>query len=399
VTTPSETSSELPSLSTGSSSMLKPSEQMRDLQAQAPVCKVRTPAGDEAWLVTRHAEVKQLLMDDRLGRSHPHPPTAPRYVDTPFLNMLITDDDPDHARKLHAEMRSYLTPSFSARRMAKLRPHVEALAEGMIDAMAAKGPPADLHGEFSVPFALEVLYALIGIPEDERPRLLELMGRMAVLHDPTAAEEGRDAVFEHLSGLVDRKRGGDDEDVISRLCAAGVDDGKIGTLSAGVLFAGLDSVASHIDVGVALLVAHPEQRDEMLADPERMAHGVEEVLRTAKAGNSMLPRYASDDIDIGGVTIGAGDLVLLDFTLTNFDDQVFDEAERFDVTRQPNPHMTFGHGMWHCIGAPLARVELRTVFGTLFTRLPELRLAKPMEELELESELLSGGLTELPITW
>lgn len=390
---------DLPKLGTGPSAMLRPPELLRDLQEQAPICKVITPAGDEAWLVTRHEEVKELLKDERINRSHADPPNAPRYVDTPFFNLLITDSDPDEATRLHKSMRALLTPSFSARRLARLRHKVEALAEEMVQALVDKGPPADLHNDFSQPFALQVLYELIGIPVEDRMMILQLMGRMAVLHDPASAEKGAEELFAYISALVGRKRGQPGDDVISRLCEAGVEDERIGTLAAGVLFAGLDSVISHIDVGVLVLANNPDKRDLAMRDAGTMAIAVEEVLRAAKAGSSMLPRWAAGDVEIGDVTIKAGELVLLDFTLSNFDTRAFDEPDTFDVTRVPNPHLTFGHGMWHCIGAPLARVELQTAFSTLFRHLPDLRVAVAPEDLKLETGQLSGGLLELPVTW
>ncbi|GAB2663658.1 cytochrome P450 [Saccharopolyspora gloriosae] len=390
---------DLPKLGTGPSAMLRPPEMLRNLQEQAPICKVITPAGDEAWLVTRHEEVKELLKDERINRSHPDPPSAPRYVDTPFFNLLITDSDPDEATRLHKSMRALLTPSFSARRLARLRHKVEALAEDMVQALVDKGPPADLHNDFSQPFALQVLYELIGIPVEDRMMILQLMGRMAVLHDPVSAEKGAEELFAYISALVGRKRGQPGDDVISRLCEAGVEDERIGTLAAGVLFAGLDSVISHIDVGVLVLANNPDKRDLAMRDAGTMAIAVEEVLRAAKAGSSMLPRWAAGDVEIGDVTIKAGELVLLDFTLSNFDTRAFDAPDTFDVTRAPNPHLTFGHGMWHCIGAPLARVELQTAFSTLFRKIPDLQVAVAPEDLKLESGQLSGGLLELPVTW
>lgn len=390
---------DLPELGTGPSAMLRPPEDLRRLQQQAPVCKVRTPAGDEAWLVTRHDAVKQLLKDERLNRSHPDPDNAPRYVNTPFFNLLITDTDPARASELHSEMRRLLTPSFSARRLARLRPKVEALAEEMVQGLLAKGPPADLHADFSQPFALNVLYELIGVPAQDRFKIVELMGRMAVLHDPAAAERGAQELFDYLAELVGRKRDELGEDVISRLIEAGVEDQRIGSLAAGVLFAGLDSVISHIDVGVLVLSNDPAKRDSAMQDAGSMAIAVEEVLRAAKAGSSMLPRYATAEVEFGGVTIRAGDLVLLDFTLSNFDERAFERPDEFDTTRAPNPHLTFGHGIWHCIGAPLARVELQTAFSTLFRHMPDLRVGVPADELRMESGQLSGGLLELPVTW
>ncbi|WP_235883483.1 cytochrome P450 [Saccharopolyspora elongata] len=122
-------------------------------------------------------------------------------------------------------------------------------------------------------------------------------------------------------------------------------------------------------------------------------------LRTAERGGPGLPRYAREDVEIGGVTIRAGEAVLLDTTLANFDGSAFEEPDRFDVTRAPNPHLAFAHGPWHCLGAPLARIELRTVFASLLPRFPSLRLAVPVEELRLSADSFTSKLVELPVTW
>ncbi|MFI6094876.1 cytochrome P450 [Lentzea sp. NPDC051213] len=374
---------------------LRPSAQLRELQAQAPVCRVRTPAGDEAWLVTRYAEVKQLLMDERIGRSHLDPATAPRYVDSPLMDMLLI---PDHeaARDAHKQARAWLAPNFTARRVLNLRPRVEQVAASTLDAFVESGAPADLHGGFSFPFALLVLCELIGVPLDERDRLLEPMQQMGEVDNRDGAEDGMGALFDYAAELAAHKREFPGEDVISRMVQNGATDEQVGAIAANLLFAGLESIASHIDLGVALLTTHPEQRDVALAN---LPAAVEEVLRAAKAGGSALPRYASEDIEIGGVTIRDGDLVLIDFTLANFDTQAFDDPSRFDVTRSPNAHLTFAHGIWHCVGAPLARVQLQVAFETLFTRLPSLRLAVPVEELQMRGGGLSDGLGGLPVTW
>ncbi|MFJ9034171.1 cytochrome P450 [Streptomyces sp. NPDC102274] len=392
------TSHELPSLRGVPPTVLRLSPLLRELQTRSPVCKVRTPAGDEGWLVTRHAELKELLRDERLARAHPDPANAPRYVQNPFLDMLVSDDA-ELARKLHSETRAMLTPNFSARRVLNLMPKVEAIAEGLLESFVAQGPPADLHGGFSLPFSLTVLGELIGVPAEDRGLLVTLLSRMGGLDDPNTVQGGQQDLFGYLVELAGRKRAEPGDDVISRLCVNEPSDERIGPIAAGVLFAGLEAVASHIDLGVVLFSLYPEQRDAALGDPKLMSGAVEEILRSAKAGGSVLPRYATEDVEIGGVTIRFGALVLLDFTLSNFDTQVFDDPELFDITRSPNPHLTFGHGMWHCIGAPLARMQLKTAYTLLFTRLPGLRLALPVEELQVLGGQLSAGLTELPVTW
>ncbi|MEW1724236.1 cytochrome P450 [Streptomyces sp. NPDC093109] len=392
------TSQELPAYQGGSPSVLRLSPLLRDLQSRAPLCKVRTPAGDEGWLVTRHAELKSLLHDERLGRAHPDLANAPRYVRNPFLDMLIVEDA-EVARKMHAEARALLTPNFSARRVLGLMPKVEAVAEATLADFVAQGPPADLHGGFSLPLSLGVLGELLGVPAEDRGRLTAALARMGDLGDPEGGRRGQRELFGYLEELAVRKRAEPGDDVISRLCAAEPSDARIGPIAAGLLFAGLESVAGHIDLGVVLFTLHPEQRDRALADPKVMAGAVEEILRSAKAGGSVLPRYATEDVEIGDVTIRTGELVLLDFTLTNFDRRVFDDPELFDIGRSPNPHLTFGHGMWHCIGAPLARTQLKTAYTLLFSRLPGLRLTAPADEIRVPGGQLSGGLAELEVAW
>lgn len=392
------TSYELPEITADPPTVLRLSPLLRELQARSPLCRVKTPAGDEAWLVTRHAELKALLMDERLGRSHPDPANAPRYVKNPFLDMAITDEDPVTAHKLHSELRALIVPNLTAKRVRDLKPWVEATAEEVLEEFVAQGQPADLRGRLSLPFSLRVLCELIGIPPEDRERVVALLAGLADVDDPRAAH-GQQTLFTYLIELADRKRADPGDDVMSRLCGDGIPSERVGTVAAMLLFAGLDAVASHIDLGVILLATDPDARRAALADPKVMAGAVEEILRSAKAGGSVLPRYASADVEFGGVTIKAGELVLLDFTLPNFDEQVFDEPERFDIARSPNPHLTFGHGMWHCVGAPLARLELRTMYTLLFTRLPGLRLDLPVEDLQVLGGRLSAGLTELPMRW
>ncbi|MFJ4920198.1 cytochrome P450 [Streptomyces sp. NPDC088725] len=388
------------SLEGGESSVLRLSPLLRELQMRAPITKITTPAGDEGWLVTRHAELKQLLHDERLARAHADPANAPRFVKSPLMDLLISDDI-EASRAAHAELRSVLTPQFSARRVLNMMPVVEEIAGQMLDGLAAQERPADLRANFSLPYALTVLCALIGIPVEEQGRLLAALGAMGTLNDAEGVAKSQAELYGMLAELAGRRRAEPQEDVISQLCQVLPEDERVGPIAAALLFAGLDSVASHVDLGVVMFTLYPDQLQDALADEKLMRSGVEEILRAAKAGGSgaALPRYATDDITIGDVTMHTGDLVLLDFTLVNFDEAVFDEPEVFDIRRSPNEHLTFGHGIWHCVGAPLARMMLKTAYTQLFTKLPGLKLARPVEELQVTSGQLNGGLTELLVTW
>jgi cytochrome P450 len=370
------------------------------LQAERPITRVRTPTGDEAWYVARYSELKQLLGDGRLGRSHPDPEHAPRISDSilfggPAENYETEDAD-------HARMRALLTPYFSARRLEALRPRVEALVDELLEALAAVTPPVDLHEALSFPLPVLVICELLGVPYEDRAQFRAWSQGMADLHDRQRADAALGSLIGYMGDLVTRKRAHPGDDVISGLCAA--EDGTItddhaAFLAAVLLFAGHETTVVRIDLGTLLLLANPDQRVALLRDRSLLTSAVEEILRASTTGGGGLPRYPRADIEIGGVTLGAGEAVLLDLGAANHDERAFDDPGRFDVARQPNSHLTFGYGPRFCIGAPLARIELQAVFGRLVSRFPTMRLAVPIEQLRIRADLLTGGLAEFPVTW
>ena len=161
----------------------------------------------------------------------------------------------------------------------------------------------------------------------------------------------------------------------------------------------LPDIRGGIDTGTLQLLANPDQWQALLDDPSLVAAAVEEILRVSGTGGGGVPRWARTDIEVGGVTIRAGEAVLLDLGAANHDERQFGCPARFDIARTPSSHLTFGHGTRYCLGAPLARIELQAVFVRLRQRFPTMRLAVPIEDLQTRSERLTGGLTELPVTW
>jgi cytochrome P450 len=176
-------------------------------------------------------------------------------------------------------------------------------------------------------------------------------------------------------------------------------DDEIAMLSMGLLFAGHETTVAAIDMGALCLLANPGQQQALASDPDRVTSAVEEILRAPGRGGGGIPRYARTDLQIGEVTVRAGELVLLDLRAANHDPAVFPSPDRFDITRQGQAHLSFGHGGHYCLGAPLARIELQAVFTQLLARFPEMRLAVPVEQLRMRSGTLTGGLTELPVEW
>lgn len=373
---------------------------VRRLQAERSIVRVRTPTADEAWYVTRHAELRQLLGDSRLGRSHPDPAHAPRVNHSTLFGGPTENYETELAD--HAGMRALLTPYFSARRMEALRPRVEALADELLDRLAAMRPPVDLHEALSLSLPMLVICELLGVPAEDGAQFRIWSQGMADLHDQRRADASLASLVVNMGDLVTRKRARPGDDVLSGLCMA--EDGTVANeqvafLAAMLLFAGYETTVVRLDLGGLLLLTNPEQRTAMLHDGSLLTSGVEEVLRASATGGGGLSRYPRVDIQIAGVTLAAGDAVLLDVGAANHDERTFDSPDRFDVTRKPNPHLTFGYGPRFCIGAPLARLELQAVFERLLRRFPTMRLATPIGQLRTCDNMLIRGLTELPVTW
>lgn len=379
------------------------------LRAAGPITRVRTPAGDVVWLVTRYEEAKALFADRRLGRSHPKPEEAARVSDAGV--MAGPSGEHEHEDEDHTSMRRLLTPAFSAKRMRRLHDRVAELAEGLVDGLVDGSAPGDdgvvdLHAGFSVPLPIFVICELLGVPVADRVYFKGLSERMATLtgDDPAVAR----AEFErYTAGLAQAKRDEPGEDVISDLVAAQehdprLTDARLAELVVGLLFAGHETTVNRLSLGVVLLLVNPEVRDRVVADPEGSVDAVvEEVLRLAEPGGMGLLRYAHEDVTVSDgeqeVTIARGDGVVIVTSAANRDEGAFDDAAAFDPDRSPNPHLSFGHGPHFCIGASLARTELRVGLTTLFRRLPGLSLAVDPASLTLHTERLTGGLDTLPV--
>ena len=378
------------------------------LRREAPVAAVTTPAGDPAWLVTRYEEVRDLLGDKRLGRSHPHPEKAARIThgavqEGPSGNYETEEAD-------HTRMRRLLTPAFSAKRMRQMGEDVQALVDGYVDDLVAakEASPdgvADLHENLAVPLPVAVICRLLGVPHEHSAYFRDLSDRMASF-DPAVDAAGARAEFgRYMAGLAEQKRAEPGEDVISDLVRAQAEDEtydyeEMIRLSVGLLFAGHETTVNRIGLGTLLLLTHRERWQDLTADPDgRTDAHVEEIMRLGAPGDLGLLRYAHTDVAVGGVTIAEGDAVILSINAANRDPQAFADAEAFDPDRAERAHVGFGHGGHFCIGASLARTELRTVFSTLARRLPDLRLAADLDDIEVRTQHLTGGVTGLPVTW
>jgi pentalenolactone synthase len=368
----------------------------RALRDKCPISQVRTAVGDVAWLVTGYHQAKALFGDERFGRAHPDPDNAPRLSDSvlgaPIGNYETEQDD-------HNRLRKLIAPAFSARRMQALRPRVEEITNELLDRITTLDRPVDLHRELSYPLPVQVICELLGVPPRDHDKVKALSAAINRLDDREASAAGLGDLMEYMFELIEEKKHCPADDVISEMVAADEGWGQIALVAALLLYTGHETTVTRIDYGTLLLLRDRSQWDAIRDDPALIPRAVEEILRFATTGNGTMMRYARTDVDVDGVRIQAGDAVMLAAAVANRDAQAFADADRFDITRQPNQHLSFGYGRYFCVGASLARIELQVVLGALTKRFPTLRLAVPPDRLRLRTEVSTCGVAELPVTW
>ncbi|MEU3957294.1 cytochrome P450 [Streptomyces achromogenes] len=379
-----------------------------ELRETAPVSRARLKVnGKPAWLVTRHDLYKKLLGDDRVTANLklpgyplqvPVPDEILQSVPLTFLSM----DPPDHTVQ-----RRMLAPEFSVRRMRELRGRVQQIVDEQIDRMLEKGAggPVDLVTALALPVPSLVICELLGVPYEDHGRFEEWAWAI-MNHDISEEDRGR-AHYEldrYVDGLVTAKESEPGDDMISRLIefnrqTPAVEHSDIVSMSKLMLVTGHETTANMIALGVLALLEHPDQLAAVRAEPELMPRAVEELLRFFSISDAGTARVAREDIELGGVTIRAGEGILPLNNAANHDPRVFPDPDRLDVRREARSQLAFGYGVHQCIGQNLARMELDVVYSTLFDRIPTLRLATPVEELRFKDDAIVYGLYELPVTW
>jgi cytochrome P450 len=382
-----------------------PPPALRALQAERPITKVRLWDGSTPWLVTGYDDQRALLADPRISTdsTHPHYPYPSAAVKErlreakTFINM----DSPDHAR-----LRRMVTAPFSVKRMEALRPAIQKIVDDLIDAMLAGPAPVDLVEAFALPVPSSVICELLGVPYADHDFFQTnskiLINRNTTPEQAAAATQG---LTEYLDRLVDDKLARPGDDLLSQL-AERVRAGEISQREAAnmgilLLIGGHETTANMIALGTLTLLQHPDQLAELREsdDPKLIAGAVEELLRYLNIPHAGRRRVALTDVRIGRVTIRAGEGVILANDLGNRDPAVFPEPDRLDVHRDARRHVAFGFGVHQCLGQPLARVELQVVYGTLYRRIPTLKLAVDLDQIAFKHDELVYGVYELPVTW
>ncbi|MFI6863957.1 cytochrome P450 [Streptomyces sp. NPDC050421] len=371
-------------------------------RGQQSVSRVRLFDGRTVWLVTGHAEARALLVDPRLSSDRENPAFpffARRQAATTQKRVeLLGLDDPEHNVQ-----RRMLIPSFTVRRAAALRPSIQGIVDRLLDAMVEQGPPAELVNAFALPVPSMVICALLGVPYADHEFFEAQSRKLLRGPDGSDVEAARDALSEYFRVLIERKRRepGDgllDELIAKQLETGALDLDELVRLAQILLVAGHETTANMISLGTLTLLQHPDQLALMRDGGDRVPAVVEELLRFLSIADG-LSRVAVEDIEVGGVTLRAGDGVLLSTAVVNRDEAAFPSPDELDLGRGARNHVAFGFGIHQCLGQNLARAELEIALPALFGRLPGLRLAVPAEEIPFKPGDTVQGLIELPVTW
>ncbi|ETK30502.1 cytochrome P450 [Microbispora sp. ATCC PTA-5024] len=373
------------------------------LRREEPLCRIRLPYGEPAWLATRYEDVRVVLGDPRFSRAAAAGRDEPRArAHRPRPGGILSFDPPEHTR-----LRRLVAKAFTVRRVEQLRPRAQEIADGLADAMLAKGAPADLVEDFGLPLPITVICELLGVPVDDRTEFRTwsdaFLSTTRYTPEQVADHVGR--LREYMAGLIARRRRVPSDDLLGALVAARDEQERLSeeemlSLAEALLVAGHETTASQIPNFVYVLLTYPEQLAALRADPGLIPVAVEELMRFVPLGGGVLnARYALEDVELGGVTVRAGEPVVAHLASANRDESVYTRPGDLDLHRQEASHVGFGHGPHHCLGAPLARMELQVALGTLLRRLPGLRLAGSPADVAWKTGLSTRGPEHMAVTW
>lgn len=374
------------------------------LRAEEPVVRVLCPTGMTAWLVTRYADAREVLGDGRRFTSRPTPMAhmlAAFRADAPLKQQFSRLDGPEHIR-----LRRSLAPQLShPQRLAELRPFIEETVDQAIDRIAAATPPVDLHTFFSHWVTNAVIAELIGVPPEHRQLVQDAATTLfAFGSGPEDAPRALGPLYRYLYEQVRRRRQEPSDDVLSRMIQSSADDERPLTddelvgMNTALLVAGFDTTASLLSHGVVALLHRSGEWSRLCAEPDLADTAAEEIVRYLGVSVGLL-RQSTEDTELGGKRIAAGDYVVVAVQSANRDPDLHVDADQFDIGRRTGPHVGFGHGAHACVGRQIARMELSSMLRALPGRIPSLRLARPLEEIPFRTETVVRGPAEVLVTW
>jgi cytochrome P450 len=372
------------------------------LRESEPVSAILLPSGDTGYLVSRYDDARLVLSDPRFSRAATIAPGAPRLAPVDFpAGGLFTLDPPEHTR-----LRKLVAGAFTERRVQSLLPRIQQITDELLLAFDAAGGEVELNQALAFPLPIVVICELLGVPHEERERFRVWSDAVVSLTAHTADQvvARQQEMAGYMAELIERKRVEGGDDLLSALITAHDEQGALGTnelivMAMTLLVAGHETTVSLIGTSVLTLLRHPEMVHCLLEDEGYIAPLVEELLRLNPIGDGGPLRITLEDVEIAGVVIPKGSAVMAAICSANMDASRFEQPEVLTAEREVNPHLAFGYGIHRCLGAALARAELRIAIRSLFTRFPTLRLARPIDELRMKPGLLVNSLESLPVTW
>jgi cytochrome P450 len=374
--------------------------------AYRPVSAAVRDDDQQGWLALRHGDVSAMLRDTSFKKdpalARPGPYTE--VLLSGDWSMLFTDDD------VHRRLRGLVNQAFSKRATEAARPWIQQIADELLDGLDPSAGPVELISAFAMPFPVDVIAEILGIDKADRADFKRWSDDVALTFDstldgPTAARVAESAreLHQYIGGVVRERRAEPREDLISSLVEARDDEGsELDDLEAvraiaELLFGGNATTTDLIGNGILALLRHPDQLAALQAEPGLITNAVEEILRydTSVVIGDRIP---TNDIELGGCPIRAGEWVWPVLSSANRDPEVHAEPDRFDIRRDPIHHVSFGGGPHYCLGAPLARMETQIAIGSLVARYPALRLADPSAEPNHKDVYAFRGLADLYVT-
>jgi nocardicin N-oxygenase len=389
---------------TVSAQSLDPDPLLLDLLASEPVSRVRLPYGEPCWLVTRHDDVRLVLSDHRFSRAATvHRDVARTTERLPLEDSILAMDPPRHTR-----IRRLVSLTFTARRVSDLRVRAQGIVDGLLDDIERTGPPADLVENLALPLPIAMICELLGVPFDDRSRFRGWADTF-MTSSGYSLDQLMDAhaqICAYLADMVDRRREHPTDDLLGALVTARDEDenviseGELISLALALLVAGYETTASQLSKFLLALFQHPDQLELLRAQPELVPNAIEELMRLIPlSSGTSLAYVATEDVELSGVTVYAGDAVVASTAAANRDPAVFADPNRLDVTREGIVHFGFGHGSHFCLGAHLARMEMQVAIASLLARFPNLRLAVPDDDVPWKDGSAVWGLEHLPVAF
>ncbi|OBA66442.1 cytochrome [Nocardia sp. 852002-20019_SCH5090214] len=386
-------------------------DRYRAIAAERPMTKMTMPFGGDVWVIHRNAAAREMLSDGRFVREpfRTGERVVPYFVEFPdFLRTTLQFEDPPH----HTKLRKLVQRSISPKRVKAMRDSAVEFANHLIDEMVAKGAPTNLVHDYAVALPIQMLANLLGVPPEDRPKFQKWSSAtLAVANMPEEeVVANMTELVVYMMALIEERRKSPREDLLSDLANArdkddSLTDGEILPIALVLIIGGFDNTANFICAGVLSLLRNPDQLELFLQDPDGMAPtAVEEILRHGRmalgdkvaGGGGLVPFVATEDVEIDGQLVARGEAVMVDPAAVAHDGVALEHDDVFDIRRSNNPHLTLSYGLHHCLGAPLARMEMQVGLAELFKRLPGLT---PHGEAVVDNDNLTQPIVDLPVTW